>query len=263
MMERLGPQDDALVVNLLRARHTRQPLPAPAADSLEHAYLLQRLHTERLLALEGGWVIGMKLGGTNVQALATLGLKAPFRGPIFSRHCHRSPARLPANSLMVGIVEAEIGMRLGKELGGSEEMPGIDELRDAVDTVFPAIEVADSRYLAWSNAPASAIVADLAYAGAWVRGQDCPTWRNLNLAGLPVQLTADDQLVREGSGAMVLGDPWHALALAVAEHGRSGARLRAGDVVSTGTCTVPFVVEGATRFIADFASLGTVELRLT
>lgn len=202
----------------------------------------------------------MKLGGTNAQSLAALGLPSPFRGPIFSSFTWISPARIQRADFLVCIVETEIGVCFRKDFGGDAQPPAREELLDAIDSVFPAIEVADSRYLAWATAPASAIIADLGYAGGWVRGAPCPRWRELDLASLPVRLTADGAEVREGTGAMVLGDPWRALSLSIADLGREGRKLRAGQVVSTGTCTVPLVVSGAVSLVADFGPLGMVQL---
>ena len=62
---------------------------------------------------------------------------------------------------------------------------------------------------------------------------------------------------------MVLGDPLHALALAIADMGREGRAIKAGDVVSTGTCTVPLVVSGTASVVADFGPLGQVALELS
>ena len=103
----------------------------------------------------------------------------------------------------------------------------------------------------------------LGYAGSWVRGEPCAQWRDLDLVSLPDRLSVDEAEVRRGSGAMVLGDPLHALALAIADMGREGRAIKAGDVVSTGTCTVPLVVSGTASVVADFGPLGQIALELS
>lgn len=250
----------ALVRQLLQARQERRSALVPEPVALAQAYEIQRAHTAEILSRFGGNVIGLKLGATNAKAFAALGIASPFLGPIFSAFTWPSPARIERADFLVCIIEAEIGMSFRRDFGGDGVLPARDALIDAADSVFPAIEVADSRYQDWATAPVSAIVSDLGYAGGWVRGEPCPRWRELDLSAVAVRLEADGVEVRTGSGAAVLGDPWHALSLAIADLGRQGRELNAGEVVSTGTCTVPLVVSGPVALMADFGPLGRVQL---
>jgi 2-keto-4-pentenoate hydratase len=256
----------SLVESLVRAGERRVPIVAPAdlasRCTRAEAQALQRVHQERVLERLGGEVIGIKLGGTTEAALQTLGLRAPFVGPIFSARTHASRAVLSRSDFMACIVEAEIGVRLGRDLEADPRVRSREELTAAIDVAFPAIEVADSRLANWSSTCAEAIVADLGYAGAWVRGAPCPTWRAIDFVALAVTLTQDGEVVRTGAGSVALGDPLRALALAVAELGLQGRALRAGDVVSTGSCTVPLPSPGGGRFVADFGALGSVVVEL-
>ena len=61
----------------------------------------------------------------------------------------------------------------------------------------------------------------------------------------------------------MLGGPSIALAWLVNELSRIGAVLRAGEVVTTGTCVAPPPIAAGDRIEADFGALGGVELRLT
>jgi 2-keto-4-pentenoate hydratase len=238
-------------------RHPRE-LDCP----LDAAYALQARHLEELLAATGDAVIGAKLSVTSAPAMERLGLRAPLLGPLLRGRSHASGASLPRASFFACILEAEIGIALRADLDGRSGAPSRAEIVAAIDSVFPAIEVADSRYLDWAQAPACAIVADLSYAGAWVRGAPCAEWRDLDLRTLPVTLTRSDGESRAGSGAAVLGDPLHALALAVAEAASRGRVFRAGEMISTGACTAPWPVAGPGSFVADFGALGRVELTL-
>lgn len=256
----MNETSSALVRSLVQARQESRPAPVPEPIPLTQAYDIQRAHAAEILSRFGGRIAGHKLGATNAKAFAALGIDSPFLGPIFSAFTWVSPARIQRADFLICIIEAEIGMSFRTDFGGDGALPTRDALMDAIDSVFPAIEVADSRYQDWATAPVSAIVSDLGYAGGWVRGDPCPRWRELDLSAVAVRLEADGAEVRSGSGAAVLGDPWHALSLAIADLGRQGRKLRAGEVVSTGTCTVPLVVSGPVSLVADFGPLGRVEL---
>jgi 2-keto-4-pentenoate hydratase len=97
-------------------------------------------------------------------------------------------------------------------------------------------------------------------------------WRALDLRALQVHARVIGTNVgdtnglrseRHGDGSAALGDTRIALAWLANELRSLGIALRAGDVVSTGTCMVPLEVQPADTVHADFGALGklTVHLR--
>jgi 2-keto-4-pentenoate hydratase len=72
----------------------------------------------------------------------------------------------------------------------------------------------------------------------------------------------DGRLAREGKGANVLGDPRVALAWIANELSLANDMLRAGQVVTTGTCVVPVEIGAGNHVVADFGAIGKVEARL-
>jgi 2-keto-4-pentenoate hydratase len=63
-----------------------------------------------------------------------------------------------------------------------------------------------------------------------------------------------------GHGKNVLGDPRIALAWLANELRELGLTLRAGEVVTTGTCHPPLPIEAGDHFQADFGALGKVSV---
>jgi len=68
---------------------------------------------------------------------------------------------------------------------------------------------------------------------------------------------------RDGIGANVLGDPRVALAWLANELSALGITLRAGQVVTTGTCLVPLEIAPGDHVRMDFGALGRVECSLS
>jgi 2-keto-4-pentenoate hydratase len=66
------------------------------------------------------------------------------------------------------------------------------------------------------------------------------------------------KIQRDGKGANVLGDPRVALTWLVNELAGLGITLRAGQVVTTGTCLTPLPIEPGDEVMADFGTLGRV-----
>jgi 2-oxo-hept-3-ene-1,7-dioate hydratase len=254
---------EALARDMLGARQRRQPLALPldsGADlTPQQGYELQALHAQSVLASIGGRLLGTRIGARDMASLAALGLSGPMRGPLFSATAHRSPATLPRAEHLVCRIELAIAVRLREDVGGHPYLPGRDVLQHAIGAVLPAIDVLDSRLTQHEQRPLSMVLADLCYGGAWVHGEAVTDWQDLDLAGLKPRLFSDGRDVRAGTGV----DPLHALSLLVADLGREGRSLRAGEIVSVGPCTAAYAASAGESLRADFGPLGEVELRLT
>ncbi|MFT3818890.1 MAG: fumarylacetoacetate hydrolase family protein [Rubrivivax sp.] len=249
---------------LMHARQARAPAPIPpkvAALAPGDAYALQAAHEDAVLRVHGGRRIGTKLGGGTMDDLRKLGLRGPFRGPIFSAFRHVSPARLARADFFVCAVEAEIAVVLGRDLVGRDGLPPRAEVAAAIDAVLPAIEVADSRWSDFAQASAGAVLADLGFAGAWVAGEPVRDWRGIDLAAVTVRLLGHGRELSAGVGMRAMGDPLLGVCHALAEMGPSGG-FKAGDIISTGTCTAPYMARAGDSLLADFGPLGQVQLEL-
>jgi 2-keto-4-pentenoate hydratase len=95
--------------------------------------------------------------------------------------------------------------------------------------------------------------------GALVIGEPMQDWRALDLTRIAIRLELDGRLVAEGSSARILGDPLLAL-LALTNAYPLPSPLRAGQIVTTGTCTDALPVQRG-RYVASFSGLSDVEVR--
>jgi 2-keto-4-pentenoate hydratase len=136
----------------------------------------------------------------------------------------------------------------------------VSEVLDAVDTLHPAIEIPDSRFSDFVNAGEAQIIADNACAHLFVLGEPTDAnWRALDLVEeKPVVTLRGSQFV--GHGRNVLGDPRIALTWLANELRQLDITLRAGEVVTTGTCHPPLPIQSGDRFEVNFGVLGRVSI---
>src|SRR5205814_6036348 len=136
----------------------------------------------------------------------------------------------------------------------------VQQVLDAVDTLHPTIEIPDSRFSDFAGAGEAQLIADNACAHLFVLGPATTSdWRALDLVEQrPVVTMRGRQFI--GHGKNVLGDPRIALTWLANELRQLGVTLKAGRVVTTGTCHAPLPIQAGDFFEADFGSIGKVSV---
>jgi 2-keto-4-pentenoate hydratase len=158
------------------------------------------------------------------------------------------------------VAEPEFAFRMKTDLPPRAAPYGVQEVLEAAGTLHPAIEIPDSRFADFVGAGAAQIIADNACGHRFVLGAAATSnWRALDLVEeRPVITMRGKQFI--GHGKNVLGDPRIALAWCANELRQLGLTLRAGDVVTTGTCHPPLPIQAGDLVAADFGSLGSVSV---
>jgi 2-keto-4-pentenoate hydratase len=208
-------------------------------------------------------LFGWKIAATSKAGQAHIAVDGPLAGRLLQERIRSEDDEVPFGSNHMRVAEAEFAFRMRDDLRPRARAYAVGEALDAVATLHPAIEIPDSRYDDFTKVGDAQLIADNACAHYFVLGAAAPeAWRSIDLVEHQVVGTIDGRLQREGRGANVLGDPREALAWLVNELSSLGITLRAGEVVTTGTCLVPLPIEPGDRFLADFGALGRVRTRL-
>ncbi|MEE8171537.1 MAG: fumarylacetoacetate hydrolase family protein, partial [Alphaproteobacteria bacterium] len=192
-----------------------------------------------------GWpAVGWKIAATSAAGQKHIGVDGPLAGRLFEGKLHTSGAELSCGHLHMAVVEAEFVFRMADDLPARGRDYSPQEVVAATAALHLGIEVPDSRFEDFTVVGAPQLIADNACTEFFVLGEAAPeSWRDLDLAGHHVSVTINGESAAEGSGANVLGDPRRALAWLANDRVIQGAPLRAGDIVTTGTCIVPAAIK--------------------
>jgi 2-keto-4-pentenoate hydratase len=226
-------------------------LPAPANPvTWDDAYAIQDILV-RKLGTRAGW----KVGATTPEA-------EPFRAALTADTVFDGATRIPASHFNVIGVEAELVYRFTKTLIARQQPYGEDEVFDAVGSVHAAIEIVDTRFAAWNSVDRLAQVADQMNHGALVVGSGRPDWRDVDPVNEPVLLSIEGEPVSETVGGNSAGDPLRMLVWLANTGARSLGGIKAGDLITTGSCTGTIFVEGPCRIAAEFPTVGRAVLEI-
>jgi 2-keto-4-pentenoate hydratase len=207
-----------------------------------------------------GHLFGWKIAATSEAGQKHINVDGPMAGRILSETVipDGGTASMAGNEMRVA--EPEFAFRMASDMPPRSAPYTVREVLDAVGTLHPAIEIPDSRFADFVNAGATQIIADNACAHLFVLGAPATSdWRALDLVEeRPVMTLRGKRFT--GHGKNVLGDPLIALTWLVNELRQLGVTLRAGEVVTTGTCHPPLPIQSGDVFEADFGSIGRVSV---
>lgn len=209
-------------------------------------------------------LFGWKIAATSAAGQAHIGVDGPLAGRLLAERALPDGAALRLGANHMRVVEPEFAFRMGRSLAPRMEPYTVEDVLQAVETLHPALEVPDSRYEDFASVGAPQLIADDACAHQFVLGAAVRTaWRARDLAAHPVSAAVAGGIERDGSGANVLGDPRIALAWLANELSGLGIPLKAGQVVTTGTCMAPLEVQPGDAVAADYGPFGRVSLRFS
>jgi 2-keto-4-pentenoate hydratase len=252
------PPDQELIEAFYAARKSGEyfPLAWRGRLDIETAYRVQlgliRLRAER----EGVRRIGWKVGLTAPAIQAQFG----FHEPVFA--CVLDEGRIASGhafdfaQLIAPGFENEMCCVLGQDVA-----PGasLQQIRAAIATVHPALEITETR--GEFTRHIALALADNAQQKAVVLGAGRTLDTVPDLSGVLARVFINEREVDSGRGSAVLGHPFHSIAWLAGKLPQFGERLRAGDLIMTGSFTRQFPIAAEDRIETVFEGVGSVSAR--
>jgi 2-keto-4-pentenoate hydratase len=202
----------------------------------------------------GGWKVG-----------AARPTDEPACSPLPAAGIFQSSATLLGPAWRLRGVEVEVAIRLAHDLVPGAGETGIlapARVIEAIDAVLPAVEIIESRLADWRESAPLAQLADLQNHGGLVLGAPSPVDpRDVDLRTVEAYLAFDGQPVASTRGANPAADIWRLVGWLAWHCAQRGMPLRAGQVVTTGSCSGMLFAPEGSHVQAHLAGIGQVELR--
>lgn len=219
----------------------------------EQAYAVQDALADR----HGGRQVGWKIGMTNDERRAAMGLAEPTRGRLFDDMLLHVPARLPA-SPRPRLLEPELVVRVHSPLSAECTR---DEIA-AATTLSAGIEVVSSRLRGWPDAPMWCAIADNSAAEFVVVAAAERQLPAADVGDITVTFSGPDGEIT-GVGSVILGHPLETVRWLQRHLTATGrGSLVPGDLVFTGGLTAAVPARRG-RFLAEYShGLGSIEMEV-
>jgi 2-keto-4-pentenoate hydratase len=232
-----------------------EPPSATAPLDLEQAYAVQRAFNR--LRAQSDAVAGFKAGMNAAAAQRALGLAGPATGVLFESGARAPGSTVPRSEFHNLVLETELGFRTARRIATRVDTDA--ELRAAIATVAPMLELADPRYGRAAVRGTDMIAANLA-CGGFVEGPAHAT-AAVDLNAIEVRLTHNGRPVHESRADELMGDHWAALRWLVNTVIAQGHVIEAGQLLMTGALGGAHPAQPGT-WVAEFGTLGGVAVEI-
>ncbi len=228
------------------------PQPAPTRDDA------MDIQGEAFAQL-GSPSVGWKVGATNAAAQEGFAIDSPFYGPMAQAGVLNSGDDL-AKTPCVGAVEPEYAFKMARDFPANGEAITVESAKAAVADVHIAIEVIGRCIGNPDYANGVGVTMDFGGNAAFVIGPQVKDWANQDLANTVVETMLDGEVKQTGNGQPVMGDPVNSVVWLAQQLATKGQCLKAGDWISTGTCTAVVPAEAGKTVSAKFGDFGEVSV---
>lgn len=255
-------QFETLARSLAQAWEACGRIPLPRAEdaprSRADAFAIQ----DRMAQVLGDRCVGWKVGAAVRAVQIFEGHDGPITGRLFASRMYTSPARVPAAQFAGYKIETEYALRFTKDVPSRARPYAREELEPLVE-LHAGLEIAGTRYDTNGSArkfTTHDAIADNGTGGAYVLGPAIAQWRSIDLATLDIEARIDDDAPIRTYEGEYRRDPVDIAVETVNGLCERAIGLAAGDLLSTGSLTLPTPLHEGQTYVARFANLAAVQV---
>jgi 2-keto-4-pentenoate hydratase len=236
------------------------PLPPAGAApaSRADAFAIQ----DRMAELVGDTCVGWKVGAAVPAVQRLEGHDGPIVGRLLASRMFAHPATVPAALFDGYKVECEFAFRFRDGVPARTRAYTRAELLPLL-VLHPGLELAGGRYVAARDgrkATTRDAIADNGAGGGYVVGAGIEDWKGIAFEALPLDARTDGGEPIGVYTGELRRDPVDILVETVNGLAERGIGLAAGDLLSTGSLTVPTPLRRGQTYVARFGDLQTLSV---
>jgi 2-keto-4-pentenoate hydratase len=225
---------------------------------ISEGYDIQEVLSTQLESSKG-ICCGHKIGCTTPIMQEFLKIFHPCAGRLYTYEVYQHNAVLRLCDFVSVGVECEIALRLRHDIIPSKAPHNELSVLSSVGAVMAAAEIVDNRYIDFNDFGIPSLVADDFFSSGAVLGVDVSI-DGLNLAAVQGITFIDGTEIASGLGDAVMGNPLNALAWLANQKSDRGEKLKAGEVIMTGSVVETQWIDKPCEVICRIAPLGEVRL---
>ena len=208
-------------------------------------------------------LFGWKIAATSLEGQKHIGVNEPIAGRLLKERYNKSGASVSLKKNQMKKVEAEFAFKLLDDISPRSEKYTINEVVENIESVGPAIEIPDSRFLNFDKIGSNLVIADNAFACDFILNDNfVSSFKDIDFKNFKVSCYKNNELSEKGIGSNVLGDPIKALTWIINELSSINVTCKKHQIIITGTCIKPLTVRPGDNIVMDFYDLGSVECDL-
>ncbi|MFC5520006.1 2-keto-4-pentenoate hydratase [Polaromonas jejuensis] len=260
--EAMQPNFEELAQSLVKAWNAGGRIALPAEDaaprSRADAYVIQ----DRFAEILGDRCVGWKVGAAVPAVQVMEGHDGPITGRLFAARHYTSPAQVPAALFEGYKIESEFAFRFRNRVPARKRLYTRAELEPGL-VLHPGLEIAGHRYAASRGGRKSTthdLIADNGACGAYIEASGIENWRHIDFANLPIDARIDGGEPIQTFSGEFFRDPVDILVETVNGLSGRGIDLAAGDLLTTGSLTLPVAMRAGQTYVARFGDLATLRL---
>ncbi|HNP64586.1 MAG TPA: 2-oxo-hepta-3-ene-1,7-dioic acid hydratase [Woeseiaceae bacterium] len=230
--------------------------------SMDDAYAVQRAWVDRKIA-GGRRITGYKIGLTSRAMQMAMNIDTPDFGILLDDMAYADGDQIPAADFTDPRIEVEFAFVLRKPLFGDDV--SVEQVLEATDYIVPALELIAARSYrvdpetGYTRTVCDTIADNAANAG-YVLGKTRVKPGEIDLRWAGAMLYLNGEIEETGLAGGVMGHPAHGIRWVCKRFAPHGIGLQPGQVILAGSFTRPVAVKAGDRILADYNSLGTVEV---
>lgn len=229
---------------------------------MDDAYAVQKAWVDQKIA-DGRKITGYKIGLTSRAMQMAMKIDTPDFGVLLDDMAFADGDTIRAGDFTDPRIEVEFAFVLKQPLFGDNV--SIEQVLEATDYVVPALELIAARShrvdpeTGYTRTVFDTIADNAANAG-YVLGNNKVDPAEIDLRWAGAMLYLNGQIEETGLAGGVMGHPAHGIRWVCKRFAPHGIGLEPGQVILAGSFTRPVAVTAGDNILADYGSLGTVEV---